>query len=69
MRYLVQLLVPALIFVGVVYLLTRRRRQDVMQSRDADRPPSSDTGAFIAILVVSAAVALGTAYLLTSSWQ
>jgi hypothetical protein len=65
MRYLVQLLIPALIFVGVVYLLTRRRRD---ASLEGEEKPASDTGAFIAILAVSALVALGTAYAMTQLW-
>jgi hypothetical protein len=69
MRYFVQFLVPALIFAGVVYVLMRRRRQDATRSLEEGRPPASDTGPFIAILVVSAAVALGTAFLLQSMWD
>ena len=65
MRYLIQFLIPALIFAGVVYLLTRRRQeasQDKLESR-------SDTLPFIVILVVSGVVALGSAWLLVSIWE
>ena len=68
MRYLVQLLVPALIFASVVYLLTRRRRQDRSAARIEGREPASDTGPFIVILIVSAGVALGTAWMLQGMW-
>ncbi len=70
MRYVIRLLVPAFVLVGVVYLLTRRPRHDGTTA--AKRPggdASSDTVPFIAILIVSAAVALGTAYLLESLWE
>ena len=54
MRYMVQFLVPALIVLGVVYLLARTKRgQD-----EADDADSSDTGTFILILVVGASVAV-----------
>jgi len=58
MRYLVQFVVPALIFVGVVYWLGRRRRAEAARSAD-DRPSGgSDTGAFLAILALGAVVAI-----------
>lgn len=66
MRYLVQLLIPALIFVGVVYVLTRQRGQGRSQ-RDEQSPHSgSDTAAFIAIVALGAVVALGTAWAMIS---
>ncbi|MAT83039.1 MAG: hypothetical protein CMD39_02005 [Gammaproteobacteria bacterium] len=61
MRYLVQLLIPALIFAGVLYALTRQRRGG---ARSESAAGDSDTGAFLVILVVSGAVALGTAWLM-----
>ncbi|MEQ8859485.1 MAG: hypothetical protein RIC56_12630 [Pseudomonadales bacterium] len=65
MRYLLQLLIPALIFVAVVYVLTRARRGSTSEpDRPAER--TSDTGPFIVILAISALVALGTGYLLMS---
>lgn len=67
MRYLVQFLIPALIFIGVVYLLTRPRRQD--GERGAAPTEGSDTGAFIAILALGAIVALGTALVMSSFWE
>jgi hypothetical protein len=64
MRYVIQLLIPALIFVGVVYLLSRQRRRDRVET--ADPAAGSDTAAFIAILALGAVVALGVAYALQS---
>ena len=55
MRYLAQFLVPALIVVVVVYLLAHTKRgQD--EARDGNA--SSDSGTFVLILVVGAAVAV-----------
>jgi hypothetical protein len=68
MRYFVRLIIPALIFVGVVYLLTRqrgeRRKEDGHQS-----PGSSDTGAFLVILALGAVVAIATAFALQAFWE
>lgn len=58
MRYLVQFVVPALIFVGVVYWLGRRRRAEAVRSADDRAPGGSDTGAFLAILALGAVVAI-----------
>lgn len=69
MRYLVQLLIPILIFAGVAYVLMRSRRQDSGESGDEVSGPGSDTGPFLVILIVSAAVALGAAYVLQSMWE
>lgn len=60
MRYLLQLIIPALIVVGVVYLVMRQR------NAAASGDGGSDTGAFMAILVVGAVVALGTAFALAA---
>lgn len=65
MRYFIQLIIPAVIFVGVVYLLTRRRGQ----SGAEDGAGGSDTGAFLLILALGAAVAIGTAFALQSFWE
>lgn len=60
MRYLVQLIIPALIVVGVVYL--------VMRNRSAARAGDggSDAGMVITIMVLGAAVALGMAFALST---
>ena len=55
MRYLAQLLVPALIIVTVVYLLARTKRGQDETREGAD---GSDNGTFLLILVVGATVAV-----------
>ncbi|MGE0622274.1 MAG: hypothetical protein AB7I04_03085 [Pseudomonadales bacterium] len=61
MRYLAQLLVPALIVVAVVYLLANTKRgQD--ESRDGGN--GSDSGTFVLILVVGATVAVLSFFLM-----
>jgi hypothetical protein len=67
MRYLVQFLIPIVIFIGVVYILTRQRRRSRAETGDGSGD-SSDAPMFIAILVISALVALGTAYALATMW-
>lgn len=67
MRILVQFIVPALIFVSVVYLLERRRRQAARQGAEAPAP-GSDAGPFLVILALGAAVAIVTALALQSFW-
>ena len=67
MRYLIQLIIPALIFAGVVFLLTRQRQRS--READATEPSSSDTGAFILILALGAVVSIATAFALQSFWE
>ena len=64
MRYLIQLIIPALIFVGVVYLLTRR--SDGGREPDTDR---SESRVFLIILALGAIVAVGMAFALQSLWE
>jgi hypothetical protein len=64
MRYLIQLVIPALIFVGVVYLLSRR--SDGGRDTDAN---ASDSGVFLIILTLGAIVAVATAFALQSLWE
>jgi uncharacterized iron-regulated membrane protein len=52
MRSLIQLVIPALIVIGVVYWMTRRR------SGPAKGAPDNDKGTFIAILVIGGLVAV-----------
>ena len=59
MRSLLQFIVPALLVVGVVYLLGRRRRESAAQSDPS--APGSDALMVLAILALGAAVAIGTA--------
>ncbi len=69
MRYLVQFLVPALIFVGVVLLLTRQRQPGRSANADRSARSGSDVTAFVVILALGAVVALGTGYLLILLWE
>ena len=64
MRYLIQLIIPALIFVGVVYLLSRQRGRQRENNGDA-----SDIGAFLIILALGAIVAVAIAFALQSLWE
>lgn len=61
MRYLAQFLVPALIILTVVYLLARTKRG---QDESEEGAPTSDTGTFITILVVGAAVAVAAFFVM-----
>lgn len=56
MRYLAQFLVPALIILGVVYLLVRTKRGQDESTAEGEN--SSDNGMFALILVVGATVAI-----------
>lgn len=51
MRYLVQLLIPALILIGVIYAVARSRKQGPSQTGDA----LLSTPGFVLVLVVGAA--------------
>jgi succinate dehydrogenase/fumarate reductase cytochrome b subunit len=62
MRYLVQFIIPALIFAGVVYFVMRWRRG----ADDTDTAGQSDTVSFIVILTLGALVALGAAWALVA---
>jgi hypothetical protein len=63
MRYLTQLLVPALIVVTVVYLLANTKRgQDETRNSNG----GSDNGTFVLILVVGAIVAVLSFFLMQS---
>lgn len=64
MRHLIQLIIPALIFVGVVYLLSRQRGRQRENTGDA-----SDIGAFLIILALGAIVAVAIAFALQSLWE
>ena len=63
MRYLIQFLVPALVLVAVVYLLGRTRRAGDAQAG------SGDTGTFMLILVVGAAVAVLSFFVLQAALE
>jgi hypothetical protein len=57
MRYLIQFVIPVLIFAGAVYLLERRRGA-IRRRDDAHQVARSDTGAMLTILALGAIVAI-----------
>ena len=61
MRYLVQFVIPALIFLGVVYAVTRRKRHP---------QTGQDDGAaiFLTILVIGAVIAVAVLFVLNVNW-
>ena len=61
MRYLVQFLIPALIFLGVIYAVTRRRKHPNTEGDDG-------AGVFLAILVIGATVAVAIMFILQANW-
>ncbi|MEM7079096.1 MAG: hypothetical protein AAF513_10755 [Pseudomonadota bacterium] len=62
MRYLIQFVIPALIFLGVVYAATRRRKQA--------HPDGDDNAAtFLTILVVGAVIAVALLFVLQVNWN
>jgi heme/copper-type cytochrome/quinol oxidase subunit 2 len=62
MRYFLQFVIPAVIFLGLVYAVTRHRRT---------ANPDNDSGAatFITILVIGAVVAVATILVLLVNWD
>ncbi len=62
-RYLIQFVIPALIFLGVVYAVTRHRRRQA--SGDGD----DTAGTYLAILVIGAVVAVATPFVLQANWN
>ena len=62
MRYFVQFVIPAMIFLGVVYAVTRHRRTS---------SPYNDSGAatFVTILVIGAVVAVATLFVVLVNWN
>jgi hypothetical protein len=62
MRYLIQFVIPALILLGVVYAVTRRRRQP---NHDHD----DGAAVFLTILVIGAVVAVATLFVLQVNWN
>ncbi len=61
MRYLIQLAVPALILLGVVYAVTRRRSAPSSEQDDT-------TATFLTILVIGAVVAVALVFILQVNW-
>ena len=62
MRYLIQFVIPVLIFLGVVYAVTRRKRQPSGEQ-------SSGAGMFLTILVIGAVIAVATLFVLQVNWN
>ena len=67
MRHLLQLLIPALIFIAVVFLALRSRRSGKAQAT-AEDDNNVDSGMFILILVIGAMVTVGVVLALQSFW-
>lgn len=61
MRYLVQFVIPALIFIGVVFAVTRHRRQTQTGHEDG-------AGVYLTILVIGAVVAVAILFVLNVNW-
>ena len=61
MRYFVQFAIPALIFLGVVYAVTRRRAQPHPENE-------SGAGMFLTILVIGAVAAVAVLFVLQVNW-
>ena len=57
MRYLVQLLIPALILLGVIWAISRSRR-GTARSASGDANELLSTPVFLLILVIGAALAV-----------
>lgn len=62
MRYLIQFALPALIFLGVMYAVTRRRSQP-------GSGHDGGAGVFLTILVIGAVVAVATLFVLQVNWD
>ncbi len=60
MRYFVQFVIPALIFLGAVYAVARQRRHPQSQEDGA--------GVFLTILVIGSVVAVATLFILNVNW-
>ena len=61
-RYLIQFVIPALIFFGVIYAVTRRKRQPSGEQDDG-------SATFLTILVIGAVVAVATLFVLQVNWN
>ena len=68
MRYLMQLLIPALIFIGVVYLVMRARRSRSIDQQTNAEEDDGDKGMLILIIVAGAMVVVGVVFALQSLW-
>jgi hypothetical protein len=68
MRYVIQLLIPALVIIVVVLVMTRNRPSAPPQPPGGDTEPGDSgplsTGTFIAILVIGAVFTVALVYAL-----
>jgi len=62
MRYLIQFVIPALIFISVVVAVTRKRRQPHHENEDG-------AAVYLTILVIGAVVAVATLFVLQVNWN
>lgn len=62
MRYFVQFVIPALIFIGVVFAVTRHRRQPQAGHEDG-------AGVYLTILVIGAVVAVAILFIVNVNWS
>ena len=62
MRYLVQFVLPILIFLGVIYAFSRRRRSHAHEHDDT-------ASIFLTILVIGAVVAVATLFVIQVGWE
>jgi len=70
MRYPIQLLIAALIFIGLVYLVMRKRQGRFEKPQSAAEANSDgDRSIFVLILVIGAMVAVGVVFALQSFWE
>jgi hypothetical protein len=71
MRYVIQLLIPALVIIVVILVMTRNRPAAPNPPPDASTEPRDSTplstGTFIAILVIGAVFTVALVYALHSS--
>lgn len=61
MRYLIQLVIPALIVIGVIYLASHGRREE-------ESSPRSDKAMFAFILVVGALITIAVIFATQGYW-
>lgn len=62
MRYLIQFAIPALIFLAVVFAVSRRRQHSHGEQEDG-------AAVFLTILVIGAVVAVATLFVLQVNWN
>ncbi len=62
MRYLIQFAIPALIFLSVVYAVTKRRSTPSSEN-------DNTTSIFLTILVIGAVIAVAVLFALQVNWH